>query len=49
MEEIEKLIDKKSEKIEIDKGRVIENIGSSTQVIAKQIVDICNMYQYHTN
>ncbi|GHT56196.1 CDP-glycerol glycerophosphotransferase [Endomicrobiia bacterium] len=45
MEEIEKLIDKKSEKIEIDKDRIIANTGSSTQVIAKQIVDICNMYQ----
>ncbi|MDR3257128.1 MAG: CDP-glycerol glycerophosphotransferase family protein [Endomicrobium sp.] len=41
IEKIKEIIDKKSEKIKIDKDKIIANVGISAKVIAEQIIDIC--------
>jgi CDP-glycerol glycerophosphotransferase (TagB/SpsB family) len=43
IEKIEEFIAKKSEKMEINKDKIIANIGNSAEVIAEQIIDICNV------
>lgn len=45
VEKIKEVIAKKSEKIKIDKDKIIANIGSSAQVIAEHLEAILKMHK----